>query len=579
MKKKVLFLFLSQLLTCLPARQAFNSQTLSKDYLGDLGTYIITSKKEIWQIAKGVEVITEKEIEESGAENIIEILKDNSTLLSFDWLGNSAKATVDSTGFGESSPSNILVLVDGRRLNEIDLSGVDWLQIPVERIKRIEIIKGGYSSLYGDNATGAVINIITEKCQDKKIDFGFSSGSFDTRRFKLISGNRTNKISYLLTASNLISDGYRENNWIKRNDFTFDFNYDSNFKLNFNFSFNKNKYGLPGGLWEDEYITSRRNSKNLDDKGESETLSFALEGEKRIGDLKLNTFIFHRRKELISTFPDYNSIYDYEYPNSEFRQEISFNTFLAGFHFFDANSDSVTKDYKTLKEKSSQNLEKKSFGAFFEKRFFISKEVIFNLSARTEKVNYTLKSSTPGGVSYSDKKEERINSLNSGISFRPNENTNLYLSFGKSFRLPNVDEFKIWDWTSGIPKGINKDLKSQRSYELDFGIRKSFSRMVKVSFNFYNMKVKDEIFYNPLSGSNENLPLTLHQGFDVVLKFTPVSWMGLNLSYSYIRAILKEKHSFTCFDWNTFSSVNITYKEGNKIPGVPNNKITTSLFI
>ncbi len=49
---------------------------------------------------------------------------------------------MDLRGYGETGPYNTLVLVDGRRVNEIDLSGVDWTQVPLNQIERIEIVRG-----------------------------------------------------------------------------------------------------------------------------------------------------------------------------------------------------------------------------------------------------------------------------------------------------------------------------------------------------------------------------------------------------------------------------------------------------
>ena len=80
-----------------------------------------------------------------------------------DFYGTGKTASVDIRGFGETAPLNVLVLVDGRRVNEIDLSGTDWTQIPIDQIERIEIVRGAGSVLYGDNAVGGVINIITKK--------------------------------------------------------------------------------------------------------------------------------------------------------------------------------------------------------------------------------------------------------------------------------------------------------------------------------------------------------------------------------------------------------------------------------
>ncbi len=80
-----------------------------------------------------------------------------------DVYGTGKTASVDIRGFGETGALNTFVLVDGRRVNEIDLSGVDWTQIPLDQMERIEIVRGSGSVLYGDNAVGGVINIITKK--------------------------------------------------------------------------------------------------------------------------------------------------------------------------------------------------------------------------------------------------------------------------------------------------------------------------------------------------------------------------------------------------------------------------------
>src|SRR4030043_2436458 len=119
--------------------------------------------QEIRKVPANVTVITREEIERSNAKATVDLLRYEVGLVVRDFTGNGKTATVDIRGLGETGPLNTLVLVDGRRVNEIDLSGVDWTQIPLDQIDRIEIIRGPGSVLYGDNAVGGVINIITKK--------------------------------------------------------------------------------------------------------------------------------------------------------------------------------------------------------------------------------------------------------------------------------------------------------------------------------------------------------------------------------------------------------------------------------
>jgi iron complex outermembrane receptor protein len=125
-----------------------------------------------------------------------------------DVTGNGRSYRVDLRGFGETAQSNTLVLVDGRRINQADLSGTDWTLIPLDRVKRVEIIRGARGSvLYGDNASGGVINIITKegKGLDAGVDAGF--GSYDTYKGELFE-RVSRAFSYALSTY-YSSDGYR----------------------------------------------------------------------------------------------------------------------------------------------------------------------------------------------------------------------------------------------------------------------------------------------------------------------------------------------------------------------------------
>ncbi len=119
--------------------------------------------EEIRKVPANVTVVTREQIEQSNSKTVVDVLRSEGDVVVRDFYGNGKTASVDIRGFGETGPLNTLVLVDGRRVNEIDLSGVDWTQIPLDQVERIEIVRGSGSVLYGDNATGGVINIITKR--------------------------------------------------------------------------------------------------------------------------------------------------------------------------------------------------------------------------------------------------------------------------------------------------------------------------------------------------------------------------------------------------------------------------------
>jgi len=132
----------------------------------NLGEIVVTASRIETPLAEApanVTVITEKQIHEMGAQTLVDVFDREPGVFTQNLLGNPKTANVDIRGYGEAAPQNVLVLVNGRRINSIDLSGADLAQIPVDAIERIEVYRGPASVLYGDNAAAGAVNIILKK--------------------------------------------------------------------------------------------------------------------------------------------------------------------------------------------------------------------------------------------------------------------------------------------------------------------------------------------------------------------------------------------------------------------------------
>jgi iron complex outermembrane receptor protein len=160
-------------------------------------------------------LITADDIRASAARTVPDLLAEQAGIALHDLFGNNAASTVlDLRGFGATGGQNTLILVDGRRVGDIDLSGVQWSAIPLTAIERIEIVRGGGSVLYGDGATGGVVNIITRSPLDQPNGgvLGAKAGSHATTEL-YAEGNYTGaRAGIHAGASNFESDGYRANN-------------------------------------------------------------------------------------------------------------------------------------------------------------------------------------------------------------------------------------------------------------------------------------------------------------------------------------------------------------------------------
>ena len=127
----------------------------------------------------------------------------------------STKATVTMRGMSGKEQSRVLVLLDGIPLNKSDGGTVDWNMIDMNSVQKIEITKGAGSSLYGGNAMGGIINIITSQPEERlAVKTSLEYGTFNTRGAKLNLGGRIKKANsassffWLANAFYKQSDGY-----------------------------------------------------------------------------------------------------------------------------------------------------------------------------------------------------------------------------------------------------------------------------------------------------------------------------------------------------------------------------------
>lgn len=166
-------------------------------------TVSIASRYEqpISQAPSNVYVITDEDIRHSGATDIPTVLRRVPGLDIMQVTG--ADFNVSARGNNQLVANKMLVLLDGRSIY-IDAQGlVFWKMIPVTlpEIKRIEVLKGPASSLYGFNALDGIINIITKSPEDMKgTTLQFGGGEFGTISSAAVHAAKIGKFGYRLSA-------------------------------------------------------------------------------------------------------------------------------------------------------------------------------------------------------------------------------------------------------------------------------------------------------------------------------------------------------------------------------------------
>lgn len=128
----------------------------------DLGEVVVTgtrTPKFLKDTPIQTRVITSREIEKTDATNIQDLLQQELPGVEFSYAMNQ-QTHLNFSGFGGQG---VLFLIDGERLAGETMDDVDFTRLNMDNVERIEIVKGAASALYGSNATGGVINIITKK--------------------------------------------------------------------------------------------------------------------------------------------------------------------------------------------------------------------------------------------------------------------------------------------------------------------------------------------------------------------------------------------------------------------------------
>jgi len=131
------------------------------------------------------------------------------------------------------------------------MSGVNWLQIPINNVERIEVVRGASSVLYGDSAVAGVINIITKRGKGKpRISASVIAGSYGLHDERVGITGSYDRLSYSLTGENQKTFGYRDRSRFASKGAGLDLGYDASDYLDISLgvSFNRTDFDMPGCL-------------------------------------------------------------------------------------------------------------------------------------------------------------------------------------------------------------------------------------------------------------------------------------------------------------------------------------------
>ena len=530
----------------------------------------------IMEVPRNVTVITSEDIEQAPSNNVVDLLarKANLNLLSF--TGTDKQANVDIRGFGSSSSSNVLVMVDGMRLNAPDLAGPDYSTIPLEDIERIEVVRGAGSVLYGDGAVGGVVNIITKKGKKKPEGRLYGSyGSYDTYDLRGSFRGSTEKLDFKANGGYYDTDGYRDNGFLRKKDFSSRLGYDLTDVVNLSasYAYHDDKQGFPGGVSIDDKDSASRRKRTNTPNDEGKTTDVRTRGGinadlKSWGQLRIDGGLHHRENDFILGYTPQKSIED-QTSNIDEDTKNLYVTYVKDYEFwerehtFQCGGDYYKTDYVStrLDQNERKNGEIRNFGLFFMNQWSIVQDLLFRFGLRFNHYEGTFRNDELqefngekvwiNGKTFD--KTYNPTAYDIGLVYSLSEYTTFFTSYATSFRIPNVDEFAL----------AAEDLDPQEGKHIEIGARHQIKGKAELSLTLFHIEIKDEIFFDPVTRVNRNLEdKTERQGVEVDGRVYPIDTLYLWANYAYTDAtfekmntkvpLVPEHQASFGFEWQIF---------------------------
>lgn len=541
-----------------------------------------------------VSVITAEDIVRSPATNLAELLADQAGIQSRSLYGNNgARATVDLRGFGATAKQNTLILIDGRRLNDIDNAAIDFAAVPLENIERIEIIRSGGAVLYGDGTAGGTINIVTKAAATTTPsgELAATAGSYDTAGAQARWSGGSGLFGASLHANVLNSDGYRDNNELLQRTLQGDLRWLGDRGERFlRFGLDSQDLGLPGERLVDPSIglneleTDRRGTGNPNDWGEQRG-AYLTAGVTRYlandAELVIDGGVRHKRQEAF--FDDYEGFAPF-YPPGTFARFVDStletwsltpritlphgdaHTLTAGLDIYYSQYDSERGQNPNTAPIHRLDVTQRSIGVYVHESMTLDPRTQLTAGARLQHVTMDSEDqydATAPGQPFGGNEAAALRQtdtepmLELGLRRQIDERWSTYAKLERSVRFGTIDE--IFETNPRSFALEFSPLEPQTGAHLDAGTEYANGGQ-RYSAGVYYMRLKNEIHFDPSSFTNVNLDPTRRYGVELQARQPLSPHWNVSGNYTYARAEFREgPHA------------------GNEVPLVPSHSAALAL--
>lgn len=507
---------------------------------------------------------------------------------------------ISSRGFGSRSSfgvRGIRIYMDGIPLTMPDGQGQPGV-VDLSAIKSIEVMRGPFSSLYG-NSSGGVIQMFTEDAPATPVVSATTMfGSYDTKRNMLEAAGQLEGLEYMLNVSNYESDGYRANSSSNKQMATakFKFNLNEDTKVTTLVNWFDQEAQDPLGLDRARAFSNATRDKvvpaalfaNTSVKRDHTQVGFNIEHNfNENNKVSLIPYVGTRRNAQILTTTALAttlagttarlSEIEREFYGTDLRWDnrgtlggMPYN-FTLGLNYGKSTDDRldrnilVTGNPANVLNRDEQNISS-NFDQYIQGKLSVTPTLDIHAGLRHTKVKLEVKDNfitlgAPGQGDNSGSVEYQKTTPVIGAVWKATETLNFYANFGKGFETPTFIEAAFDNVAGGVASKPNLGLKAAESNNTEIGLKSFLTDNTRLNLTLFHIKTKDEIVTNQtIAGrsSYTNANDTKRYGIEMSLDSKFDNGISTFLSYTYLDA--KFDSSYTTTSGNSIAS-------GNRIPG------------
>ncbi len=510
------------------------------------------------------EIHTAAQIEASGTATLYDYLAQQTSLNASPNIGNKATPAINLRGFGtENGHQNVVITIDGQRLNNIDLSPALLSGIALSNIERIEIAKGSGSVIYGDGATAGVIQIYTKN--KTGITLSSSLGNFGQKNSYLNAGFSEKYLDLSVNLAHDSNDGYSKKDITGHHD---SFSSDSqNIKLkikpidalrfNVEATSSRNDVRYLNPLTQAQFKQDPRQNG-----GKAYTHQSFDSNQWRIGaeydlneQIKLSALHYEEDKfsEFISSNP---SSADSIYKGNDL--SISYqNTALSligGYQDFDGERKSKSSFFGF----DSRDTTSKKNQAFYISGDYRFEALTLSAGWRNESVKYKFSPILAPFGATAAKNDEDIDAFDVGANYRIDDSLSVFANYNQAYQAPDID--RLFNFSGGF----NGFIEPAKAKTLNIGLNHVNERN-RLKVTVFRTNLENEIYVVPGIFKNTNIDKSHKYGIEVQDFFKFNQDLSASVIYNFTRAIIdREDEGAGSFNHND-------------LPGVPKHSVVANL--